>query len=329
MLGLIVISIVWGIVPHGFRIPELEFLFSRQAGARGSSVAVDSGLAQTAHRSRYLQSVSVPFTVRVRYNAIPLPLGEPKREIRTSVLAYAVQSGDTVLGIAQKFGLKGSTLLWANDKLADNPDFLTVGQKLNILPIDGAYHTVTRGETVDSIARTFKVDPAAITAYAGNELQSGGMLQVGQKLVIPEGIKPYQRRQVFAYQGPVPKDARKGTGHFVWPMSGVITQRFWPGHRAIDIAAVKGTPIVASDSGYVVVAQWSDVGYGRMAVIDHGNGSKTLYAHMSAYFVEVGQSVAKGQKIGHCGSTGNSTGPHLHFEIIKDGARRNPLNYLP
>jgi len=146
---------------------------------------------------------------------------------------------------------------------------------------------------------------------------------------VPGGIKPYVPRQVFAYNGEVPKGAKKGTGSFAWPMSGYITQGFWEGHRAIDIGAPIGTPIVATDSGFVAVAQWSDVGYGRMVIIDHGNGYQTLYAHMDAYFVEAGQSVAKGQTLGKCGSTGNSTGPHLHFEVIKQGVRRNPFNYLP
>jgi murein DD-endopeptidase MepM/ murein hydrolase activator NlpD len=112
-------------------------------------------------------------------------------------------------------------------------------------------------------------------------------------------------------------------------MSGYITQRHWNGHRAIDIGGSRGTPVMASDSGFVAVAQWSDVGYGRMIIIDHGNGTQTLYAHLSKYFVEVGQSVGKGEMIGHCGSTGNSTGPHLHFEIIQRGVRRNPFIFLP
>ena len=275
----------------------------------------------------FLASSTVPFTARVLRET--LPLGEPKQAIRTSILAYEVQPGDTVLGIAEKFGIKGSSLLWANDKLADNPDFLSVGQELNILPVDGALHAVRAGETVESIALRYQVSSAAITKYAGNHLSAPYALQVGQQLIIPEGIRPYTPRRVFAYSGDVPKSAKKGTGAFVWPMSGLITQRFWQGHMAIDIGGARGTPIVASDSGYVAVAQWSDVGYGRMIILDHGNGSQTLYAHLSAYFVEVGQSIGKGQLIGHCGSTGNATGPHVHFEIIKNGVRRNPLSYLP
>ena len=278
-------------------------------------------------RPRYLQRGAVPFTLRVVRDT--LPLMEPQRTVRTSVSIYRVQSGDTVLDIANKFRLQGSSVLWANDKLADNPDFLRVGQELYILPVDGAYHAVAKGETLESIAIRYKVDPSVITEYAQNRLMPPYELEPGQKLIIPGGEKPYVPRRVFAYKGPVPEGAKKGTGRFVWPMSGYITQRFWDGHRAIDIGAPVGTPIVASDSGYVAIAQWSDVGYGRMVIVDHGNGFQTLYAHFQAFYVQVGQSVAKGQAIGQCGGTGNTTGPHLHFEVIKSGVRRNPLIYLP
>jgi len=114
-----------------------------------------------------------------------------------------------------------------------------------------------------------------------------------------------------------------------WPVAGRITQKFWSGHHAIDIGAPLGTPIYATGSGYVAVAGWSDVGYGRMVIIEHGNGFQTLYAHMQVFYVKEGQWVDKGQQIGEVGSTGNSTGPHLHFEIVLKGVRRNPLIYLP
>jgi len=116
---------------------------------------------------------------------------------------------------------------------------------------------------------------------------------------------------------------------FAWPMNGLISQGYYSWHRAIDIAAAKGTRIVAADSGYVVTVQYSDTGYGRMVVVNHQNGYKTLYAHMSVINVELGQSVAKGELIGLCGSTGNSTGPHLHFEIMRQDVRLNPFIYLP
>lgn len=275
---------------------------------------------------RYLERGAVPLTLRLTGET--RRIGEPERQVRTSVIEYTVQKGDSVLSIAQMFGLKSTSILWANGTLADNPDFLRVGQKLNILPVDGVYHTVAKGETLDAIAAKYKVRPEDILGYGGNHLTSASDLQVGQKLIIPGGVMPIVPRRVTAYSGPIPEGAKKGTGRFGWPMSGRISQSYSDRHRAIDIAAPIGTPIYAADSGFVVSAQWTTVGYGRMIVIDHGNGFRTLYAHLNAFYVEVGQSVAKGEKIGECGRTGNSTGPHLHFEIIQNGVRRNPLNYL-
>ena len=326
LIVLLVFSI-HDVLPRDFPSPFGKPLISLNSisTARGSNITFENVEAATS--SRYLNGRAVPFTAHVMRES--LPIGEPKREVRTSVFTYTVQAGDTVLGIAQKFDLQGNSILWANEKLADNPDFLRLGQTLNILPIDGAYHTVAKGETVESIAKKYKVDPSAITDYAGNDLESPYKLEQGEKLIIPGGVKPYVPRRVVAYEGAIPEDAKRGTGTFAWPMSGYITQKFWSGHRAIDVGAPRGTPIVAADSGYVVVAQHSDVGYGRMLIIDHGNGYQTLYAHLKAYFVEVGTSVAKGQLIAHCGTTGHSTGPHLHFEIIKNDVCRNPMIYLP
>ena len=279
-------------------------------------------------RAHFLEPDVVPVTLKAM-RGVSLPARAPERAKETSVLVYRVRPGDTVLNIAQTFGLEGNSVLWANEDLAENPDFLQVGQELYILPVDGAYHTVAQGETVVTIARIYKVTADVITGFSGNGLEPPFTLTIGQKLVVPGGRKPYVPRHVHQYSGPIPKGAKKGTGVFGWPMAGYITQRYWPGHQAIDIGAPKGTSIVAADSGYVVRVQSSDRGYGRMVIVDHGNGFSTLYAHMSVYHVQVGQSVAKGQTIGLCGSTGNSTGPHLHFEIIKNGVRRNPLLYLP
>ena len=324
-VGLLVLLAVWNVLPLDLRPPPQGFL----TVPRPVSAEPSAGLARpgAATNRRYLEFAPVPFTLRIIRDVLPMSV--PERSVRTDVLVYRVQPGDSVSGIAQRFGLKGSSLLWANDNLADNPDFLRVGQQLNILPIDGAYHTVAKGDTLQSIATKYKVEPSGISSYSANGLEPPYALEPGQELIIPGGTKPYVPRRVFAYEGSVPRDAKKGTGSFAWPISGYITQRFWEGHRAIDIGAPAGRPIVASDSGYVAVAQWSDVGYGRMVIIDHGNGFQTLYAHMQVYYVEVGQNVAKGQKIGLCGITGWSTGPHLHFEIIENGVPRNPFIYLP
>jgi len=248
---------------------------------------------------------------------------------RDEIIIYVARSGDTVWGIAERFGISPETILWANEKLEDNPDLLAIGQELIILPVSGVYHTVEPGETLESIAKKYKVDVSAITEYPLNRLRPPHELQVGQKLIVPGGRKPYIPRVVHAYRGPIPENAAQGTGSFGWPVSGVITQKYWDRHRAIDIGAPKGTPVYAADSGFVTYAGWNDAGYGYMLIIDHRNGFQTLYAHLSWYYPEVGDSVAKGELIGRVGSTGRSTGPHLHFEIIKNGVKRNPLGFLP
>lgn len=250
---------------------------------------------------------------------------------RVEITHYVVQSGDTIFGIAAQYGLAPETIMWANGRFVeDNPDLLRVGQELVILPVDGVYHQVGGGDTVEKIAAAYKVEPAAIINYPINGLDaSNPQITAGQWLIVPGGTKPYVPRTVVAYSGPIPEDASKGSGVFGWPTAGQITQGYWDRHRALDIGAWNGAPVVAADSGYVVAAGWDDSGYGRIVVIDHGNGFQSLYAHMQVYYVEVGDSVAKGESIGEVGTTGNSSGPHLHFEIHNSGVQRNPFGFLP
>ncbi len=272
----------------------------------------------------------------------PIPLTDAPKRVRLDVVKYTVQFGDTVSDIAVQYEVSADSILWANPKLEDNPDMLSVGQVINVPPVSGVLYAVANGDTLRSIADKFKgkktVDAVvndAVNLEFNQQLHDlkapDYALTVGQFLMIPGGSKPYVPRVVNAYSGPIPATAARGTGNFGWPVSGRITQKFWSHHPGIDIGAPKGTPIYAADSGYVVVAGWDQerVSYGFMILIDHGNGYITRYGHLSSFNVEVGDSVKKGQLIGRVGSTGNSTGPHLHFEIIKNGERRNPFGYLP
>lgn len=262
----------------------------------------------------------------------------PKR-LRTWIVTYEVQPGDSVWAIAKKFDLNPKTVEWANG-LELNPDLLRVGQKLIIPPVDGVVHVVEPGDTLVQIARRYKVKPEDIVNFEPNGLASvDAPLPPNKVLVVPGGVKPFVAPVVSAYSGPIPKSARRGTGSFVWPTSGRITSLFnqivcspllgCEPHKGLDIANVTGTPVIAADSGYVVFAGWDTTGYGNLVVINHGNGFVTYYAHMSAIFVKKGQSVAKGQRIGSIGSTGNVSGPHLHFELRQQGIQRNPIGFLP
>jgi murein DD-endopeptidase MepM/ murein hydrolase activator NlpD len=259
----------------------------------------------------------------------------PER-LRREVITYVVEPGDYVEKIAIRFGLEPETVMWANGNLASNPDLLRPGQELVILPIDGVYHTVLSGDTLEKIAKKYEASAEHVIECSYNGLDpEDPQIIPGQKLIVPGGIKPYIPLQVSAYRGPIPKDAKKGTGVFVWPTSGQLTDRFgfatlsgrW--HGGLDIASYSGSPVYAADSGFVIYAGWSKSGYGNLVIIDHQNGFETRYAHLSAYYVSVGQSVGKGAQIAAMGSTGNSTGAHLHFEIRYKGVRKNPQLYLP
>jgi len=246
---------------------------------------------------------------------------------RPDIIVYIVQSGDNVWKIAQKFGLQPETIIFCNPDLETWPDYIVIGQELFILPMDGAYHQVKAGDTLDSIAKKYNVDVPVITECEYNDLEEPYQLQEGQRLVIPGGWRPLTPRYVYA-TAPAPADAPRGSGNFMWPTSGYLTQGYYPGHEAIDIGAPTGTPIYAADTGYVSATGWMG-GYGNYVIINHGNGFETLYAHLSQIRVIPGQGVQRGQVIGLVGSTGRSTGPHLHFEIRQGGVKRNPIGFLP
>ena len=272
---------------------------------------------------------------------IVLDTAEPV-ESRQAIVTYTVGNGDNIEAIAARFGLFPTTLIWSNQEVEDAPDILKVGQSLNILPVNGIYYSVEDGDTLASIAEKFKANTADIIASPLNGLQENQTLTTGTSIVIPGGVKPFQARVVedsssntqgsatgsFAYTAPAPAYTAP-SGNFLWPTAATyVSQGFWWGHRGIDIAASIGVPIYASDSGCVSSAGWSNVGYGYMILLNHGNGFQTLYGHLSQFYVEAGQCVSRGQVIGAMGSTGNSTGPHLHFEIRVNGAPDNPYFYL-
>lgn len=248
---------------------------------------------------------------------------------RAEVIEYTVKPGDTVSTIAEKFGVSVDTIRWEND--LESVKSIKQDQKLKILPVSGVMYKVKRGETVYSIAKNHQVDPQVIVDWPYNSFANDETfaLAVGQELTIPDGVKPKEApttpRPLYAQ---IP-GAGAGTGQFVWPTAGHISQGFSWYHKAIDIANKNAPDVLAADGGIVVIAGWvAPTAYGNHLVIDHGNGLATLYAHLSQLYVSSGQKVAKGQAIGKMGLTGRATGVHLHFEIRQNGVAQNPLNYL-
>jgi murein DD-endopeptidase MepM/ murein hydrolase activator NlpD len=312
---LVAIGVLWF---SRVQLPKLEIVEAPQAEAPAVQLEEESALVEgeASAETGALVREAVPFTLI------------PERP-RTDVITYTVAAGDTLYALAQKYGLRAETLIWANN-MENNPDLLRLGQKLLILPINAVYHTVVAKDTIESIAKKYKAKPADIIAYKGNHLNpKNPTILVGQRLLVPGGNKPIPQKYVKVYSGPVPANASKGSGHFVWPTSGRITQGYKPYHRALDIAAWTGAPVKAADSGYIVASGWSDAGYGNYIVIDHRNGFQTLYAHLSKINMTAGTSVGKGAIIGLMGTTGRSTGPHLHFEMRQRGIQLNPFGQLP
>lgn len=248
---------------------------------------------------------------------------------RDKTLEYEVKSGDTVSSIATEYGVSENTILWENDLGANSQ--IKEGQKIRILPVSGIEHKVASGDTIYSVAKKYQANAQAIIDFPFNDVGDDFQLSSGQTLMVPDGAPPEKPKakptQYLARQDiDVPN---LGTAGFIWPAAGGISQYFSWYHPALDIDNLGGGPIYASDSGTVTVAGWPDSsGYGNRIIIDHGNGFTSLYAHLSGIYVSPGQQVEKGHVIGAMGSTGRSTGTHLHVEIRQNGAALNPLGLL-
>ncbi len=254
---------------------------------------------------------------------------------RTETIYYTVQNGDAVSTIARRFGITVNTILWSNN--LNSFSLIRPGDSLAILPTSGILYTVKSGDTITKVAAKYGVDVQKV--LSANNISAG--LKAGQKIILPGAKKLSEQSSLVArtqsksglsvisnlIKAPAVK---AGGGKMAWPTGGYrITQYFSWRHNGVDIGNKVGTPIYAADDGVVEISQGGyNGGYGNTIVINHGGGYKTRYGHASKLFVKVGDVVEKGENIAAMGSTGRSTGSHLHFEVLINGIRYNPLNYI-
>ncbi len=249
---------------------------------------------------------------------------------RDTIIEHEVLSGETLSSIAEKYGVSVDTIKWENAIQSDSG--LKTGTKVRILPVSGIAHKVKEGDTIYSVAKKYKAESQAILDFPFNDVGDNLALSIGDTLIVPDGTPveaPKSRPTQYLASRDASLPSVAGGGQFVMPTTGGFSQYYSWYHPGVDIANRASPQVQASDGGKVIVAGFVDSsGYGNRVIIDHGNGYQSLYAHLSANYVSVGQSVSKGQVIGQMGSTGRSTGTHLHFEIRQNGRQLNPLSFV-
>ncbi len=276
---------------------------------------------------------------------------------REDITTYTVQKGDTVSGIADKYGLQPKTIFAANyELLQDNPENLQPGQELKILPVDGVYWEWLGGIPFGQWAAYFKVKPEDIINYPANHLDPGAVgdpananIKTNTFLIIPGGeyqyhtpgqvplgitrTNPASAQVAGSGSCPPVTGGAVGYGTFVFPTDRHNLSGFdystKTNHLGIDLAAELGDNIYAADGGVVVYAGANSYGYGNMIMIDHGTGFQTLYAHLSQIFVGCGYNITQGETIGAAGASGHASGVHLHFEVRTASNVINPWDVLP
>lgn len=228
---------------------------------------------------------------------------------------YVVREGDNLSQIAAMFNVSVNTIVWSNDIVKGGR--ITPGQTLVILPISGVKYEVKKGDTVKSIAKKLNSDSDEIIKF--NDLSLSGQLAEGQTIIVPNGeIAPAPSTKPGLKSSPVRgANGPSYAGYYLRPIAGGRKSQGLHGYNGVDLADTCGTPVMASASGDVIVNRYGgwNGGYGNYVVISHSNGTQTLYSHLSSGIVSTSWHVVQGQVIGYIGSTGNSTGCHLHFEV--------------
>jgi len=258
-----------------------------------------------------------------------------KSSISDQISIYTVKEGDTLSEIADLLGISINTIRWENNITNQT---ISVGQKLRILPVTGVKHIIKKGDIISKIASKYEAEPEDILIF--NDIPDSSVLKVGDIVFVPNGIintvaPKVKNSSSSSYVAP--SNTKAPSGYYIKPVSGIVTSPYGSRkggfHYGIDFGNVRGTPIVAAASGVVVKIISSCVEgktscggrYGNYVVVQHSNGTKTFYAHLSKVSVSVGEDVSQGEKVGALGNTGRSTGPHLHFEIENaNGSKMRP-----
>jgi murein DD-endopeptidase MepM/ murein hydrolase activator NlpD len=330
-------------------------IFYRQAPNLTGNGTQAAGPAPTAAVDvESLPALENPATVGILREA-QLHTNVPSRP-RQEIVMYTVEKGDSVFGIAEKFGLEAETILWGNyGVLQDDPHLLQPDQELVILPVNGVYWEWLGGIPFGQWAEYYGVTAEDILNYPGNNIDTSGItdyynanVEIGKWLIIPGGHRefvqtwnaPFISRTDAAtarvlgpgFCDPVTGGAI-GYGAYVWPTNKHFISGYdyspKSNHWGVDLAGSEGEGVYAVDAGVIVYSGWNNYGYGNMIMIDHGNGWQSLYAHLSQVYRGCGASVGQGEGIGAIGSTGRSSGAHLHFELMTPGFKVNPWDYLP
>ena len=311
----------------------------KTVASNGSGATTNAGLA--SNRANQAQVLSAGLGAPNFLDPLNLTASECDTTQSDKYCVYEVQPGDTLSSIAAKAGLESNDdvanweLLVHSNKpdIVSEDDLLQLGQKLRIPRGQGVIHLVLSDETLSDISDQY--DSSIDDIMQANGIGDANSLKIGDELLIP-GPKRFASKVVIeaAAAGPqiVGGGPRSDVG-FIWPISGPISSYFSPNHPLgidIDLFGEAGPPIAAAKAGTVSFAGGNPCcSYGYYVVVDHGDGWQTLYAHLSGIAVSVGQKVAQGQLLGYGGTSGYSTGTHLHFEVHKNGAVVNPLTYLP
>ncbi|MBR5429429.1 MAG: M23 family metallopeptidase [Firmicutes bacterium] len=244
---------------------------------------------------------------------------------------YITAAGDTLATVAAATGCDPDLLLAINGGGEQEP--LQAGRLLVLADGPVCRHRVSPGETLYGLARSCGVEAAELAALNG--LAPPWLIYAGDTLLLPlaeeESCRP-GTEEVVAAAAPLTV-AHSDKGGLIWPVSGPVTSPFGEReegfHYGLDIGVSSGTKVVAAAAGTVLAAGWLSDGYGYGVLVDHGSGAVTLYGHCSEVLTAAGQRVEQGETLARSGSTGRSTGPHLHFEVRLDGEWQDPLDYLP